>query len=158
MSTRSAIIIKVKREDIGKVVKFDKTKLPTKLSEWGNESSKEMSEEVTLNMPYIGIYCHSDGDFNGVGAVLKEVFNDYGKVLNLIVGGYCSLVWYNEVRHYANRNGEKWNWVKPQKAETASEVADKIGHDGYVYLFDDNHWKAKKGIDFVEYDEKSESE
>ena len=157
MSTRSAIIIKVKREDIGKVVKFDKAKLPTKLSEWTcyseKEVGKEISEEVTLDKPYIGVYCHSDGYFDGVGKVLKELYTDYDKVLNLIVGGDCSVVWYDETRHYANRNGEDWDWIKPTKGDTANEVADNIGHNGYAYLFDDGEWKAQSDKDFVDYDE-----
>jgi hypothetical protein len=157
MSTRSAIIIKVKREDIGKVVKFYKAKLPTKLSEWTCYSEKEVGEEkskeVTLDKPYIGIYCHSDGYFDGVGEVLKELYTDYDKVLNLIVGGHCSVVWFDETRHYANRNGEEWANIKPRKGDTANNVASHIGHNGYVYLFDDGEWKAQNGKDFVDYNE-----
>jgi len=155
MSTRSAIIIKVKREDIGKAVKFDKAKLPTKLSEWTCYSEKEVGEEkskeVTLDKPYIGIYCHSDGYFDGVGEVLKELYTDYDKVLNLIVGGYCSVVWFDETRHYANCDCEYWDNIKPIKGDTANEVANHIDHNGYVYLFDDGEWKAQKGKKFVDY-------
>ena len=141
MSTRSAIILKVRKEDLGKKVKFDKKKLPIPLKnwkdEWGDESAKEKSKEITLSHEYIGIYCHWDGDLDGVGAVLKEYFTDYDAVLNLIAGGDCSSIWYDGVKHYANRKGEEWKYIAPKQHELWYGVSDNIGHDDCVYVFAD---------------------
>jgi len=161
MSTRCAIIIKVKDEDLGKIKKFDKDKLPkgVKLSEWncyGDEIGDETSKGVKLTKPYIGIYCHSDGYLDGVGKVLKEVFNDYEAALNLVVGGFCSVVWYDEVRHYANRKCEEWGYIKPIKGDTPIEVESHIGHNGYVYLLEDGEWGVLSGGEFIDYDNNTE--
>lgn len=161
MSTRCAIIIKVKDEDLGKIKKFDKDKLPNgvKLAEWncyGKEIGNEMSREVELTKPYIGIYCHNDGYLDGVGKVLKESFNDYETALNLVVGGSCSIVWYDVVRHYANRKGEEWNYIKPKEGDTPMEIESHIGHNGYVYLLEDGEWRVLSGGEFIDYDNSTE--
>lgn len=144
MSTRSCIILKVRKEDLGKAVKFDKKKLPIPFKnwkeEWGDESAKEKSKEVILSHEYIGIYCHWDGDLDGVGAVLKKYFTDYDAVLNLIAGGACSSIWYDGVKHYANRKGEEWKYIEPKQHELWYRVSDFIGHDGCVYVFVDDGW------------------
>lgn len=64
MSTRSAIIIKVRENDLNKFMKFDPTKVPTKVNSWdwreigisNNESSNEFSEKVKIEKPYISYY------------------------------------------------------------------------------------------------------
>lgn len=149
MSTRSAIILKVRKEDLGKTVKFDKKKLPIPLKnwkeKWSDESVKEKSKEVTLSHEYIGIYCHWDGYLEGVGVALKEYFTDYDAILNLIAGGDCSSIWYDGVKHYANRKGEEWKYIKPKQGFTSKSVADSIGHDGCVYIYDDGwNFNSKK--------------
>ena len=116
MATRSCVIIKVRPEDIGKMFKFDTNKLPkgVKLDDWlskdlngkvwQDERGDERSEQVELKEVYIGIYCHNDGYINGgVGDSLKAKFNDYETARNLIVGGFCSAIEDDRVRHYANR-------------------------------------------------------
>ena len=48
MSTPSRIILKVRKEDIGRKIKFDPTKLPTKLNDWvyvDEETSKVWKDE-----------------------------------------------------------------------------------------------------------------
>lgn len=124
-----------------KTVKFDKKKLPIPLKnwkeKWSDESVKEKSKEVTLSHEYIGIYCHWNGDLDGVGAVLKEHFTNYDAVLNLIAGGDCSSIWYDGVKHYANRKGEEWKYIAPKQHELWYGVSDNIGHDGCVYVFAD---------------------
>ena len=66
MSTPSKIILKIKKEDVGRKIKFDATKLPTPLKEWLerdengkiwlNQVGDDVTEEITLKGPYIGIY------------------------------------------------------------------------------------------------------
>ena len=152
MSTPSRIIIKLRKEDIGRKIKFDPNKLPLPLGNWinkdengrvwRNESDKDKTREITLKGKYIGIYCHWDGYMENVGAVLKESFNDYETTLNLIVGGYCSGIASGEVNHYANRIGHKWSEIKPLQG-SLKHLRDCI-YGQYEYIFENNKWIAKK--------------
>lgn len=146
MGTRSNIIIKVKKEDIGRVVKFNTRKLPLKKLGWslyGEANKREFSKPITLEKNYIGIYCHWDGYPDGVGKVLLEKFNDYEKALNLVSGGWCSSVDFDGVRHYANRNGEEWEEIKPSQTDELSIVC---GWTEYAYVFQDGEWYYGKVI------------
>lgn len=139
MSTRSNVIIKVKPEDIGKVIKFDAKKLPVRLESWYGEKARTKCRPVTLKKQYVGIYCHWDGFPFGVGKALLENFTDYDSVLNLVAGGSCSSIDKDSVRHYANRNGEKWGFIKPIQSD---EIEVCGGWTEYAYIFDeDGSWK-----------------
>jgi len=156
MATRSCVIIKVRPEDIGKTFKFDTNKLPNgvKLDNWlykdldgkvwRDEGGEERSEPVELKEVYIGIYCHNDGYINGgVGDSLKAKFNDYETARNLVVGGFCSVIDDDIVRHYANRGREdqkwvyeRWNNIKPIQGKTQKDVYNRIDCQ-HIYLFDE---------------------
>lgn len=154
MATRSCVIIKIRPEDIGKTVRFDKNSLPVPLQEWifkykdgaiwNDERGDERSEPVELKEVYIGIYCHNDGYVRGgVGDSLKTKFNDYETARNLVVGGFCSIIDDDKVRHYANRGKpeqkwiyEKWNDIKPIQGKTQKEVYERIDCQ-HIYLFDE---------------------
>lgn len=144
MSTRSCIIIKVKNEDLNKVKLFKPELLPVEQKTWGTcgQESKELSRRVKLTKPYIGIYCHSDGYPSGVGKVLKEKFTDYETILNLIVGGDCSFVWFDGVMRYGTREGEEWRWISPTREDNPFLVASHIDHE-YAYLFENGKWVMK---------------
>lgn len=146
MSTHSAIVLKVKKSDKGKTFKFDENKLPTKLIGWGyeDEIDKDKCQKVTLNGDYIGIYCHWDGYPEGVGEALKNNFKTYEDVLNLIVGGFCSSIDNEGIKHYANRKDEEWEWIKPIQGGIA-HLVKKLDLDfEYLYLFENNSWKVKE--------------
>lgn len=138
MSTRSCIILKVRKEDMGKILGFRKSELPVPLEEWTRDEGKEISKPVKIEKEFIGIYCHWDGYPEGVGAVLKNKFTDYKQVLNLVLGGDCSCIENGRVIHYANREGEEWDDIHPRQDDTAAKVADIFhGADAeYAYLFD----------------------
>ena len=148
MSTRSCIIVKVRKEDIGKEIKFNESLLPVPLDSWQekdregkvwrDETGKDLCQPVEIKDLYIGIYCHWDGYPSGVGADLKEHFKDYNSVLNLIVGGSCSALGSN-VRHYANRKGERWEYLVPKQGNTQKAIVNAFIHSWceYVYLFDE---------------------
>ena len=129
MSTRSVIIVKVRKEDIGKEMKFNEAMLPLPLDNWElkdpttgevwrKEGGENLCEPVVINEQYLAIYCHWDGYPSGVGAVLKEKFLDYHSALNLVIGGAVSAIDSAYVRHYANREGEKCNNLKPTQGKT----------------------------------------
>ena len=144
MSTHSAIILKVKESDKGKTFKFDETKLPTKLIGWDDygEKDEDKCRNVTLSGDYIGVYCHWDGYPSGVGEALKNNFKTYEDVLNLIVGGFCSSVEDKGVKHYANRKGEKWDWIKPIQG-SISHLSINLDFE-YLYVFENNSWKVNE--------------
>ena len=152
MSTPSKIILKIKKEDVGRKIKFDPTKLPTPLKEWLerdkngkiwlNQAGDDVTEEITLKGPYIGIYCHWDGGLESVGAELAENYNDYETALNLIVGGFCSGIVCGHVAHYANRIGTKWKDIKPIQGSMNKICKSIYGY--YKYVFENNVWKGEK--------------
>lgn len=165
MATRSCVIIKVRPEDIGKMFKFDEKKLPegVELEQWidkdldgkvwRDETGDERSKGVKLQSMYIGIYCHWDGYIKGgVGDALKAKFNDYDAAINLVVGGFCSSIDNEHVRHYANRGKpdqrlicDAWNDIKPVQGGSQVDVYRHIDCE-HVYLFDETRggWLHKK--------------
>ena len=48
MSTRSCILLKVRKEDMGKVISFRKAALPVPLEEWTRDEGKEISKPVKI--------------------------------------------------------------------------------------------------------------
>jgi len=149
MGTRSCIILKVRKEDIGKVLKFDSKKLPVKLASWidkdsegkvwSDERGKNLCQPVEINSNYIAIYCHWDGYPSGVGASLLNSFHTYDEVLNLILGGSCSHIADGDIRHYANRKGEKWDYIAPSQNNARKKLCDfyRDSWAEYAYMFDE---------------------
>ena len=167
MSTNSCIIIKLRREDKGIPIKFDKALLPNGVeikpwvyrdpetgNIWQDESAKEKSKTIIPTGKYIGIYCHWDGYETGVGHALKEKFSDYRKALNLLAGGWCSAISSDHIKHYANRKGEEWKVIKPVFGDTPQEIMRKVGQF-YNYLLDENGWRCYKAeyksVRFLKY-------
>lgn len=154
MSTRSFIIVKVRKEDIGKVMKFNEGLLPKPLDNWQekdhegkvwrDETGQNLCQPVEVKDQFIGVYCHWDGYPDGVGAELLTHFKDYNSVLNLIIGGSCSSIDNGVVRHYANRQKEKWEYLLPKQGKSQAELA-RVGRGSwaeYAYVFDEaTGWK-----------------
>ena len=155
MSTRSFIILKVRKEDIGKVMKFNEGLLPKPLDKWQekdregkvwrDETGQDKCQPVEVKDQFIGVYCHWDGyPDGGVGDELKIHFKDYNSVLNLIIGGSCSSINNGVVRHYANRQGEEWKYLVPSQGKSRAELA-RLGRQAwaeYAYCFDEaTGWK-----------------
>lgn len=139
MATRSSVIIRVKPEDIGKTIKFDRKKLPVPLSSWNTEKVRSKCKPVTLEKNYVGVYCHWDGYPGGVGCSLLSKFNDYDTILNLIAGGSCSYISKTDVLHYANRSGEEWKFISPRQIDSIETCG---GGTEYAYIFEDGVWKV----------------
>lgn len=141
MSTNSCIILKLRREDIGKVKEFNRKQLPMKLSTWRStwydERSRLKCKPVELKGGYIGIYVHWDG--STLGEVLNRNFKDYDSVLNLLLGGSCSYIVDDSVRYYANRKGEFWAYISPYFADSVQEMLNGHGEE-CNYLFNGNCW------------------
>jgi len=150
MSTPCKIIMKVPEEYKGTTIKFNKSALPIELKEWYEKDEKtnevwldqrckEKSRPIKIKGDYIGIYCHWDGD--KIGKVLKELFTDKKAVLNLIAGGFCSFIWYDGVKRYANRNCEMWKDIKPIQGSRKKVEESIYGLYEYVFV---NTWTKRK--------------
>lgn len=143
MSTRSCIIVKIKKEDLGKVMKFNES-LVRGLESWEKNESKEgYFPEITLKYPYLSVYCHWDGYLEGVGAELKEHYNTYEKALNLVLGGSISSISDGYVKHYTTRKGEDWDYLKPIPFKTLAQIKKSGDYSWceYFYVFEDGEWK-----------------
>jgi hypothetical protein len=106
---------------------------------------------------YEGIYCHNDGYFAGVGKTLKEFFNTKKDAKAIIKLGDCSAISekvrinpvgkhsYNmpedgTIIAYHRDRGEIYN--PPTKGKTWKDVASKIDHSGYVYVWENDKWNS----------------
>lgn len=102
---------------------------------------------------YRGIYCHFDGYEEGVGATLLEHYQDEDKITRLLdLGSISSLDERVEpVGKHSYDIPEKGTTIayhrdrgeKEQPAiegPTVEAVAPKIGHNGYVYVWEDGEW------------------
>lgn len=142
MSTRSCIIVKVRENEIGTTQKYSDEKSKAPASSWGG-SGINKCEDVKIEKPYIGVYCHWDGYPSGVGAALKVFADTYERALNLVLGGSISSIGEDNFTHYANRDGEVWSYIEPIQGDTAIDVNAKVDED-YAYLFDEDNggWKV----------------
>lgn len=123
MGTRSNIIVKVKKKDIGRVLSHE---------------FKGEKYETKIEKPYIGIYCHWDGYTDGVGAELFEHYNDYEKVLELISGGSASAINGNKADYYmAWDRDETWSLNRPKQFDKPQVCG---GCTEYAYIFKDKKW------------------
>lgn len=137
MATRSCIIVKVRENEIGTTQKYSDEKSKAPASSWGG-SGINKCEDVKIEKPYIGVYCHWDGYPSGVGASLKSFADTYERALNIVLGGSISSVSEDSFTHYANRDGEIWSHIAPIQGDTAIDVNAKVDED-YCYLFDEDN-------------------
>jgi hypothetical protein len=142
MATRSCIIVKVRNSDIGTTQKYSDEKSKAPANDWGGDGV-DLCEDVKIEKPYIGVYCHWDGYPSGVGAALKVFADTYERALNLVLGGSISSIGEDDFTHYANRNGEVWTHIEPIQGDTAIDVNAEVDED-YAYLFDEDNggWKV----------------
>lgn len=143
MSTRSNIILKVRKEDIGKRFTFRKKDLGVKVDNWGEHETIMVKNphKTTIKKEYLTIYCHWDGYPSGVGAALLNGFDTYEKVLALVLGGSCSSIEEGRVRFYHNRKGEEWKYIKPRQSD--NDETNDVWIE-YIYKFEDGKWYVKK--------------
>lgn len=140
MSTRSRIYLVLNAEDKGTTQKFELSKLPEgKKFNVGDRSltSKEfyVGPEIAIpeNANFISIYHHWDGYPEGVGQTLLTEFNDYAKILNLMLAG-----------DYSTINGEEacaYNAWRGEDTEPLFETEQNPhNYEEYCYLFKEGSW------------------
>lgn len=143
MSTRSSILIEIPDKYIGETFRY--LPVDNEIS-WKCDSVDDISKEVKISKKYLGIYCHFDGYPNGVGAALVANFNDFNRALNLIIGGDCSCILDNQVRRYATRKGEDWNYLQPRQLDKIEKVSSD---SEYLYIFMRGRWHLFENNIFI---------
>lgn len=140
MSTNSNIIIQVSDKFIKTTHQFMPTALPVPESQWdsyGESKDFDKSQPVKITKPYLGIYCHWDGDPDTVGKALVTKFDTFEKAFNLILGGDCSVITEDKVLRYATRPAEEWKSIKPKQLDEIKKFTEWAN---YVYVFKENRW------------------
>ncbi len=117
-------------------------------------STNALVVEKRKNGSYRRIYVHWDGYLEGVGAILRNVFNTDAKVKGLIDLGDCSSIVGatdidNEVVAYHRDLNEDWDRVKPEITQTFEPVYGFF----FVYLWEDGKWTAYRGGDQLDWEE-----
>jgi hypothetical protein len=109
-----------------------------------------------INDRYQGIYCHFDGYIAGVGKTLQKYYNTAEKVQELIALGDISsldkklkMITRNHSFNTPDKNvtvayhrdrGDDWKETKPRNGKTVESVANRIGHNSFVYVFENGEW------------------
>ena len=143
MSTTSTIYVKVRKEDKGKALKCDLSKITLSFNTPFNIKVEEIERKITpikLDKDYIRIYVHWDGYVDGVGRELLNNY-DYEKALNLILLGDESSI-IVECTPYVGRTDfpEEWEDIKPMTLENVEQ--DEM----FTYLLDDDDkWYVAEG-------------
>ena len=143
MSTTSTIYVKVRKEDKGKALKCDLSKITLSFNTPFNIKVEEIERKITpikLDKDYIRIYVHWDGYVDGVGRELLNNY-DYEKALNLILLGDESSI-IGECTPYVGRTDfpEEWEDIKPMTLENVEQ--DEM----FTYLLDDDDkWYVANG-------------
>ena len=144
MSTTSTIYVKVRKEDKGKALKCDLSKVILNLDNAFKIKKEEIERKITpikLDKDYIRIYVHHDGDVNGVGYELLTNY-DYKKILNLILLGDESDI-VDVCTPYVGRTdyAEEWEDVQPMTMDDVEQ--DEM----FTYLLDDDDkWHVAEGM------------
>lgn len=161
IEVRSTIVIKVKKEDIGKSIKADITKLHFKdfadlVKEYGKETARKYFEKGKINLPdankficrveeidlcpYLEIFCNMDGYVDGVGKALLNKFGTYEKALNLILSGNNYTITNGEIIPYialGRETGTLWDSFKPMGHDEIPKVSEPYQ---YIFVADSNEW------------------
>jgi len=117
---------------------------------------------MKTNDGYAGVYCHSDGYMeapHGVGHKLLTYYTDIKKVAKLIALGDLSSLGERVAplaNHHSFEHAEDGTTVAYGRdrgegvtsdnvftvGDTVEDVESKIGHNGFVYVFEDGKWSC----------------
>lgn len=92
---------------------------------------------ITINpdrKSYSGIYCHSDGYPSWNGFLLQKFFNTEESARSLVSLGSISAISKDGTVH-------DYGDEEPTQAESPMQVANLIGHDNHIYVFECGQWK-----------------
>lgn len=131
------IIVRVRKHDIGKVIKFDEKKLNLPIdNDWYGAELKEYNPKpIRLNKTYVGMCCFSDGKPQYVGKSLLSNFPHYKDALNLVSCGCISYLYEDSIRLY-NRKADIY-----EPSVQMDEIKNCWGYGAdFTYIFDGGNW------------------
>lgn len=132
MSTRSNIYLRLNQETKGKTIKFN----PDLIEDDYVTNFPIPKVKIPKDVNFIGIYHHYDGYISGVGETLQNEYNDYDKILNLLIMGDMSTI-NDGVLSYRGWRGEN----TPPSFYTEKELTvEQALKEEYAYLFDNGKW------------------
>lgn len=131
MGTRAFISVRIKAEDKGKTMRFDKAKLPKRHRVLFEDC---IPQSVTLTDDYLTIYNHHDGGMDCAGSALVADFNDYDTALNLMLMGYVDGVAFEQLVPFGSTTAE----AVPPDCEPLPEIKEMC--TAHIYKFEDGKW------------------
>lgn len=151
MSTNCRVWIKVDPKDMGETKMCQVDVLPLELKE-NNYPCGEYKIPQCEGPLYLGVYVHYDGyDRGGVGDTLRTYFTDYEQVLNLILLGSLSYVFYSEnapdacngICAYHNWRNEMTQIARCEPLNREDFIkALETSNFPYEYIFEDGEWSV----------------
>lgn len=105
-------------------------------------SSNAIVATINPDQTYTSIYCHYDGDPEGVGKSLHAHYNTYEKISNLISYGDASSIedLIEESTFYFRDEKEDWEIVKPTNFKELDHLLAHKKSWMFLYLFDGKEW------------------
>ena len=135
MSTNSTIVLKLRKEDIGRIKKCNIQNCNIKSKKNYRFETlpimkfiKDKVKPIKLSNPYIKIYHHWDGYPDTLGKWLKEHYRSYQDVLNLMLVGDCSTIIDGVIPYIGFEDDREWAEYKP-------ELLDEIPECCYNYQY-----------------------
>lgn len=97
---------------------------------------------TTTPTGYAGIYSHSDGYPAWMGNILFHRVTTHKQAAAIVaLGSIRGIDCLGEVEAYVRDCGETPSEDNaPSTGQTAADVADQIGHDGHIYVFENGAW------------------
>lgn len=133
MATHCRIYLRINKENFGKTITADITKLPNPMVENNYPCLPIKIHSNPLNdVLFMGIYCHFDGYPSGVGTELKEKFDTYEKALNLVLLGDVSHI-IGTIKSYHNWRNEEVD------IRVLQDIVPRPCED-YTYIFHNGEW------------------
>lgn len=154
MSTRGYIIVKVKNENKGHRLTFDKNRLSKSIiiqdaGKWNENGYDQLTENIwkttkKVTDDYLAIYNQSDSYPTGAGRFLLEHCNDYDKALNLVAGGTTEMLYEDRILYSKRRRkslGEDPNYAD---GPIPSQLHLPTACEAWQYLFYEERWYVRQ--------------
>lgn len=153
MSTRGYIIIKVKEENKGKSLKFDKSLLNgVRLQDenkWNGNGFDELTDNIwkptkKVTGNYLAIYNQADSYPTGTGRALLAHFNNYEQALNLVAGGTTESVFGGHITYCKGRRKSLDEDPHYEDGSVPCQLHLPTACESWQYLFYEGRWYVRQ--------------
>lgn len=154
MSTRGYIIVKVKDENKGKSLKFDKKMLSDGIElrdedKWNGKSFGVLTDNIwkpTENVTgnYLAIYNQSDSYPTGAGQALLTHFNSYEQALNLVAGGTTESIFGDHITYSKGRRKSLDEDTHYEDGSIPCQLHLPTACESWQYLFYEGRWYLRQ--------------